>query len=240
MADTLINIQPYYLVMGNIKTEGLCRCKIGRAMRKYDLDRLNTDIVEYRDTENKSLRDLEKYINKRILRKKIENTPNVDMDTDTQIFGAISDGDAINHIYEVLHDDSTPPDHRARVEKQLEQVGVDVEAIRSDWITHTTVSSHLSDCLDIDTNRSKPISQDQARKTIEWAKTKCKRIISRTVTRLQANNKITIANPDVSISVHITCTDCHQTFSPEELMQSGTCKCINRQDSPDYKIEERA
>lgn len=226
--------------MGNIQAEGLCRCKIGRAIRKYDLDRLNTEIVEYRDTENKSLRGLERYINKCILRKGVENTPDVDLNTDTQIFGAVSDEDAIDHIYEVLHDDSTPPDHRARVEKRLEQVGVDVEAIRSDWITHTTVSSHLNDCLGIDTNRSKPISQDQAGKTIEWAKTKCRRIISRTVTRLQANNKIAIADPDVSISVHITCTDCHQTFSPEELTQSGTCECTNQQDDLAHKIEERA
>jgi hypothetical protein len=196
-------------------------------MEKYSLEDLNSEIIDYRSTEDASLREVAAYINKSLLEQAVAETDDVELDTNTELFGAISKDEALDTIYTALHSDEVPPDQRARVRKQLEQAGIDVDDVTSDWVSHTTVSAHLNSCLDINTSQSEAVTAESAEKTIEWAKTKCKNIISRTVQRLQSADIVTICSPDISLSVHVTCTDCNTTFTPSELLSRGECNCVS-------------
>lgn len=215
-----------------------CKCKLGENIEKYEILNLNTDIIRRRETDDASLRDLETYINKRILQEAIETAPEAVLDADSEIFGAMTTDGALDQIYTTLTDDSITSERKARVKTQLEQAGVDVAAVTDDWITHMTVKSHLNQCLEIDTSRNTEITQPEAHQTIEWAKTRCKGIIERVIGQLQSNDVISLGAIDVSLAVRVTCTDCNTTFRTSDLFEKQRCACTTKSASTTPTLSE--
>lgn len=202
----------------------ICSCKVGNAVSQYELVGLNQQLVSKRSRDEASLRDLADYINRSILAAALET----DADTlieNTEAFGALGREEAIESIYHVLTDDSGSTEQLARVETRLEQSGVDLEAVRSAWVTHPTVRTHLRECLDIDTSRTPDLEPDDGLQTIEWARSQCVAIVERTFERLVQAGHLSITDVDVSLSIRVTCTACKETFRPSDLVNRGGCAC---------------
>ncbi|MFA9418252.1 rod-determining factor RdfA [Natrinema sp. HArc-T2] len=199
-----------------------CSCKIGRNIETYGLEELNADLVEKRREADASLRTLAAHCNRRLLEAALVTA---DVDVTDAVFGAVHGDDVVELVYDALSNDDASPDTAARVRTRLEQQGIDIETIESDWVTHPTVRSHLNECLDIDTSRSGTITVEDARNTIEWARTQCTEIISRTITRLENAGLVTIGTPSVSVTVRITCMDCGERYRPTDLLTERTCAC---------------
>ncbi|MDF9746224.1 rod-determining factor RdfA [Natrinema salsiterrestre] len=199
-----------------------CSCKVGRKRRKYDLDGLNGELRERRFDHGASLRDLAEYVNRRMLETAIERAG---LDFTDVAYGAVSPDDALAVVYETLTGDGVPADREVRVRTRLEQRGVDIEVIESDWVTHPTIRAHLNECLEIETSRSSRITPDDSRDTIEWARTRCARVVDQTVSRLISSGHVTVSDPDISVLIRITCSDCGQTYRLSELLTEGSCSC---------------
>lgn len=208
--------------------EGQCSCKIGRDIDRYDLSGLNEELQYRRNEEDASLRDLAEHVNKRILEAVLNDTRT---DLTNVAYGAVSETDALDAVYETLASDDTPADREARVRKRFEQAGVDIEEIESHWVTHPTVRTHLNECLDIDTAQRARITADTARNTIEWARTRCRRVVEQTITRLSSAGIVAIGDADVSVGIQITCSDCGSTYRPGALLEEGACACHSDQNS---------
>jgi hypothetical protein len=199
-----------------------CSCKVGRNIEQYDLDNLNTELRDRRLEERTSLRDLADYVNQRVLAAALTAA---DVDVTDALYGAVSDEDALTTLYEALASDDTPPERTARVRTRLAQRGVDIEAVEADWVTHPTVRTHLRECLDIETQRTATITADEARDTIEWARTQCANIVDQTFTRLRNANVLETGPLDVTVTIQVTCTDCGTTYRPHQLLSRRTCAC---------------
>lgn len=205
-----------------------CSYKIRRNIDQYGLDELNTELVRRRRDEEASLRDLADFVNQRILAAALADA-NVDV-TDA-LYGAVSSEDAPTTLYETLADDGTPAERTARVRTRLAQLGVDVEAIEADWVTHPTIRIHLRECLDVDTHRTTTITLDDARNTIEWARTRCANVVAQTFTRLRNADVISTGPLDVSVTIQITYTTCGKTYRPSQLLTRRECACTATDDT---------
>lgn len=201
-----------------------CSCKVGKAIAKHDLVELNAQLASKRSDGAASLRDLADFVNRSILTAALET----DADTlieNTEAFGALDREEAIDSIYHVLTDDSASTEQRARVGTRLEQAGVDLEAVRSAWVTHPTVRTHLRQCLEIDTSQTSDLEPDDGLHTIEWARSQCVAIIEQTLKRLVKAGHLSITDIDISLSIRVTCTACEETYQPMDLVHRGGCAC---------------
>lgn len=212
------------------KESSPCTCKVGRNIEQYRLDDLNTQLRRRRQEDGASLRELADYVNQRILAAALTAE---DVDVDDALFGSINSENALPILYEAIEGDETPAEQTARVRTRLAQLGVDIETVEADWITHPTVRTHLRECLEIDTQRTSTIAPDDARDTIEWARTQCTNIVDQTFTRLRNADVVSTGPLDITITIQITCTACRTTYRPSQLLTHRECACTLVGDSTD-------
>ncbi|WP_435073561.1 rod-determining factor RdfA [Halorubrum sp. HHNYT27] len=201
-----------------------CSCKVGRMSSKYDFDGMNEELRDRRLNRERSLRDLADYFNQRVLRGVISGAG---FDLEDVAYGSVSPEDAVASVYESLTSETISADREVRVRTRLEQRGIDIDAVESDWVTHPTMQSHLNDCLGIDTSRSSRIGREVSRDTIEWARTRCTKIVDQTVSRLVSSGVVSVSDHTVSVSITISCSDCDQSYRLSELLNERSCACYN-------------
>jgi hypothetical protein len=187
-------------------------CKLDRVAEKWELSALD-DRLQSRRTEGDSLRDLEQYVNTRVVRAAMQATG---MDA--------IDGEASN-LYRLLTDDSVSTGKRVTVESRLERNGVDPESLRSDFVSYQTVRTHLRDCLDVATSRDTDLDTDEARTTVHKLLSRTEAVTERTLERLETAGRLTIPQPSVSVSLRVSCSACGDDYTFSQLLARGGCSC---------------
>ena len=167
-------------------------------------------------------RDLADYVNQRILAAALASAG---VDVTDALFGAVSSDDALTALYEALANTDTPAERQARVRTRLAQLGVDVETVEANWITHPTIRTHLRDCLGITTRRTATVTPDDARDTIEWGRTRCANVIDQTFKRLRNADIVSTGPLEITVTIQLTCTTCGETFRPGQLLTDTECAC---------------
>jgi len=208
-----------------------CSCKVGQNVERYELPDLDAELVHRRREKDASLRDLADYINQRILAAALTAA---DVDVTETLYGAVSSDDVLTTLYEALAEEDTPAEQTARVRTRLSQLGVDIETVETDWVTHPTVRSHLQKCLDIDTQRTTTLTPDGARDTIEWARTQCANVVDQTFTRLRNADIVSTGPLDVTVTIQLTCTECGKTYRPSQLLTRRECACTSTDNPSDH------
>jgi hypothetical protein len=149
-----------------------CSCKVGRAIETYELAGFDDEIRRRREREDASLRTLAAFLNTRILRRVTERHADRNVVADA------------GSIYATL---TGPEDAGAAAElrERLASLGVPVDDVTDDFISHQTMRAHLNDCLDVDTGRTQATDVEEVTNLIEWARSRDERIIDRALTRLR-------------------------------------------------------
>lgn len=195
-------------------------CKIGRGIQRYERTDLNDRLVEAYTIEDASLRDLERTVNESFVRAILD-------DIDDRTFRRLNDAVTTTpgELFDVLTGDDKST--QARAKTILEQAGIDVEELRGDFVSYRTVKKHLNQCLDVDTSRKapEPVTQTDAQDTIEWAETRCERVVNRTIERLQAtHDNIPKADVTVYTSTRVVCSGCDESLPVTTYINNG-CAC---------------
>lgn len=202
-----------------------CTCKIGKGIEYHDRQELHDEITrQYRD-QDKSLRDLESFINREFAAAAVQNA-------DTYHRESSSIKTTPDDIVRILHstDDTVSPREKARVETELRQAGVYVDELKKRFVSYRTVKNHLNDCVDVDTSRNESITIDSARKTIGWARSRCEGVIEKTIERLSNAGLVTTgADVEVTVTPRVTCDDCGVSVTISEFLRRAGCDC----ESPD-------
>jgi hypothetical protein len=188
-------------------------CKVGRDIRNHGLSRLNDDLRRRR-SDGESLRDLATFVNTRILENVLADA-------------GISAGWDAETTYRILAgaDADVSTGRRAETRSKLKQVGVDVDCVKTDFVSHQTIRDHLRDCLDIDTGRETRFDVGSATTTVEWARSRSEAVIERTLDRLRAAGELETSDLDVTHSVRVTCEGCGRTYRLRDLLKHGHCEC---------------
>lgn len=188
-----------------------CSCKLGRNVSAYGLDGLNDELRERR-VDGTSLRDLEGFVNRSLLREAIH-------ESEADVIG---DVDA---IYDVLTDDDVSAGKRTEVRERLEHASVDVATVEAAFVSYQTVRTHLHECLDVETARESRLSVDDARGTIEWARSRSEGIVDRTLQRLETADELAAGDVDVSHVIRVDCADCGRSYPVDEFLDRSGCDC---------------
>lgn len=109
--------------------------KVGRLIRRYDLAEIG-DELERRWTadagERMSLRELADYINRTLIEQALQQNATRTID-----------GEAAN-LYRLLAGDDVSSGQRIQAENRLEQNGVDVEQLRTDFVSRQAIHTYLN------------------------------------------------------------------------------------------------
>lgn len=185
-------------------------CKVGRAIASYDLFEFDAELRRQRE-RGLSLRDLAAFTNTRMLERALADA------------GADVVGDP-DSLYRALTD-AADTGTRVEVESTLDREGVDVEALRDAFVSHTTVKTHLNDCLDVATDRELSVDPEAERGTIEWARTRSERVIEESLSRLRRAGELDTGPLAVAGTVRVTCEDCGRSYRLHDLLDAGGCDC---------------
>lgn len=189
-----------------------CDCKIDRKADEYGLIDLNEELFARHQEQGASLRTLEAYVNKRMLDSALEETNTVLLD-------------GVDSIYEVLTDDTVSEGKRAEIRSRLEQAGVDVEELESDFVTYQTVRKHLREALDVDTGAKKTLDTTDADTRISRLLSRSEAVIAATLEQLRRGENLKTGNLDLVMSVRVTCENCGDSYRLRELLDTGRCRC---------------
>jgi transcriptional antiterminator len=191
--------------------------KIGRLIEKYSLDGVEDEFAaEWTrdDAERSSLRELADEFNRRILRVVLR---------DANINSHERD---IENLYHVLTDDDVSSGVQVQSRRELEQEGVAIDEIESDFITYQAVYNFLQDYCD--TTYQQPSDEEQLESDLE----RVNRLISRTravvesdLERLSQTGRIAIGEHDVFVDVQVYCQECDIQYSLSDLLTNGSCDC---------------
>lgn len=142
--------------------------KVDRLIKKYDLQGLRDELARQRE-RGSSYRDVADYVNTRVVQEAIRETPLSIQETMDVLSGEAVSG-------------------RATVEIRLEKVGIDIEELEQDLISHTSVRKYIQSELDVD----EPEQQESGSYLdfVDWALHRAEVIAERQVKRLDRDERL--------------------------------------------------
>ncbi|WP_175607218.1 rod-determining factor RdfA [Natrinema saccharevitans] len=197
------------------------RTKVERVMDQYDLEewgeRLEAEWIGD-GTDRTSLRDLATEFNEAVLRAAVREAGGSALDTD------------IESLYRTLTDDDAPRSDAVRRRRELERAGVDVDAVESNFVTHQTIYSYLTDVRDASLPEEDTEDRIERKKeTVQRLAGRTQVITESTLEELGNADEITDREYEVFVDVRAICGNCGADYGIAELLDRGGCDC----DAPD-------
>lgn len=192
------------------------RYKVGKVIDQYSLTEMGNQLEarwtgDYPDSY--SLRELAEYFNKEVLRVVLA-------DTDHQQFSG-----GIDHIYHLLTDDDVSSGDRTRIRNALERDGIDVEALKQDFVTHQAIHTYLTKGRDVQKEEETPNRVENTRGTINRLRSRLIAVSETTLTQLRESGTISLGDFDVLVDISVHCTDCETHKNLFELLTDRGCEC---------------
>lgn len=200
------------------------RNKVKRVIDEYNLDGLGEEL-EHRwlgvGSDRQSLRDLAVYFNHRVLEAAFDGAGEQPIN-----------GEIENH-YRLLTDDEVSASARTQAETKLERLGVDVEQLRGDLVSHQAVHTYLTDVREVSLPQAEPSAGDviQSRQeTILRLRNRLVAVIERSLKSLRDAGHLSLGSFDAMVSATVYCNDCGSSYDLTDLLRRRACDCSEEAD----------
>lgn len=193
------------------------RTKVARVIREYGLEGLGAELEAYwtgtgEGIERKSLRDLADTVNRRLLKRAL-----------LEAGATVLDGE-IDSYYASLTDGERSEAVRIEMRQRLEDEGVDVDRLESDFVSYQAVRTYL---------KARGAEYEQANGgQIQTDLEAIQRLLSRTasvseekVERLRDTGRIELDEFRLLVNAQVFCHGCDNQYSVQELLERGGCEC---------------
>ncbi|AUG46181.1 hypothetical protein BVU17_01060 [Haloarcula taiwanensis] len=193
--------------------------KVSRLIDEYDLDGVGATL-ERRWTADgdagASLRELATEFNHRLVEAALaaENE-------------APLDGEAAN-LYRLLTDDEASTGARTKARHRLRRSGLDVDALRSDFVSHRAVRSYLTSCRGVTPPSERADdgdALDRRKRSLDRLVGRLERVTEGTVQDLSNAGELTVDDADVYVDVQVHCPTCDAQYELHDLLSRGGCDC---------------
>jgi hypothetical protein len=188
--------------------------KVARLINEHDMTGIGPEL-ESRWTggndRRMSLRDLADYFNRELLAAVLA-------DTDAQIL----DGE-VENTYRILTDDDVRSASRTRARRQLEREDVDVDELKSSFVTYQAIRSYLTTERGVQYSPTAPSVADR-RRTIQQLQGRLQSVTESKLDSL-ADGEVTLGEFRTLVTVRVVCEDCGARFEVGELLDRGSCDC---------------
>lgn len=189
--------------------------KVARLLRERELGSLGEELERLwtREEDRWSLRDLADRFNRELLRAAIQEAGMADID-----------GEAANY-YRLLTDDEVNPGDRVEAARWLERGGVDVERLRTEFVSYQAVRTYLKEYRNADYERPESDRVSRESESIRRFSARTEAIVQDKVTRLQRQGHVAVGSPSVTVQVSVYCAECDSRYSVDRLLETGGCDC---------------
>lgn len=194
-------------------------CKIGRAVTRHDLHELDGELpARWRgdDRERAGLRQLADLVNTAILRSTLERADVRPLDGD------------VEHLYDRLTDESVDRGARAELRRRLETERVDLDAVESQFVSHQTVHTHLTECIGVshrEDDRTAAERRDDERRRLRSLRSRAEAVATDSLERLEQRGDLELPEFDVLVDVTVRCDECGHRRTFSDLLANGGCRC---------------
>lgn len=194
------------------------RSKVSRIIEEYDLDDLDDELVSRWTGEGDdrfSLRDLETYVNQRVLRAAMRDA------------GLDPLMGEVENLYDLLGDDDASEADRIEARARLEREGVDVDEVQKDFVSHQSIHTYLKQELDATYHRSDSPGErvDRARDTVLSLQNRTQAVTTGTLETLRNAEVVGLEGFDVFVDIRVACEECGRYHEFDELLDQGGCDC---------------
>jgi hypothetical protein len=193
------------------------RSKVARLLEKYDLQGLGPELEQLwtADENRQSLRELEDYFNRQLLRKAL---------TEAEV--KLLDGEMEN-IYRLLTDEEVSSADRTRVRRRLEREGISVDDLESDFVTYQAVRFYLKDYRDAEYTPDVTDPIERQRTSIQELRGRMTSVTESKLEQLCDNDEITLGNFRTLANITVICEECSAQLDVLDLLKWGECECTD-------------
>lgn len=189
--------------------------KIDRVIGKYELADLGDELERCWLREGRdgaSTRELARDFNRRVLAVAVDRSD------------AFTLSDDVGQLYEQLTDETAGDGTLVR--SRMEQSGIDVDEVTSDFVSHQTVYRYLTEHRGV--NRSEVGDEERRRKaieTIQRLRGRTTAVTEQNVENLRSTEVLSIDEFSVLNDIQILCEKCGRNYDVVELIEQGGCVC---------------
>mgnify|MGYP000011615715 CR=1 FL=1 len=194
------------------------RNKVARLLSEYDIDEMGDTLVEKWTAESPdrlSLRDLADLFNKRLLECRLAGTDRTVLDQD------------VERIYELLTADDVSAGVRTETVTDLEQSGVDVEALERDFVTYQAIRSYLTEWRGVEyESHSAAVKRKKDLESIQRLLSRTRTVTEERVENLRATDRLAVEDFDVILNLQVLCRNCGAQHHVGDFFENGGCDCL--------------
>lgn len=198
------------------------RSKVARLIAEYDLDGMG-DRLEARWTgagrARTSLRDLADEFNEELLRTAMRRADGSPTER------------VVERTYETLTEADASEGRKAEVRNELARNGVDVDALREDFVSHQSIHTYLTEVRGAvpPSDDADPVGTDV--EAIQRLLGRTQTVAEGTLERHRSADRVTVGDFDVFLDLRVLCHDCGVDREVVTLLDDGGCACAESDDA---------
>lgn len=189
--------------------------KVERLIDEYDLAELGDELQDLwigYTGEQRSLRELASWFNQQLLQAEIN-----EVDVGTHSYD-------IERVYTILTGNDVSSGTRARIHGRLKQDGVNVEQLKSDFVSHLAIRTYLRhhDTTRVESNTDQVAKEAQR---IQRLRSRTTTVTESKLEQLRATDRIWIGDFRILTEIQAFCEECETRYDIDELLSQGSCAC---------------
>ncbi|MFB6097140.1 MAG: rod-determining factor RdfA [Haloferacaceae archaeon] len=188
------------------------RSKVERVIDAYGLTGLGEELEERwtREEDRYSLRALADYFNERVLRASMEAAGMRPLEGE------------VDNTYRLLTDADVSSGAQRQAERTLEREGIDVDDLRTDFVSHQAVHTYLREHRGAsqNTERTPEERRQKARDTIERLRSRTEAVTANTLEGLARSDQLPVEEFDVVADVRVVDTETGEAYDVDDLLRS--------------------
>jgi len=193
------------------------RSKVARLIDEYDLQGLGAELEQLwtAEEDRKSLRELASYFNRQLLQRTLDEA-NVHC----------LEGE-IENTYRLLTDDEVSSAESTRVQRRLERDGVDVDELKSDFVTYQAIRSYLKDHRGAEYTPAETDPLEREATNVQKLRGRTVSVTEGKLEQFRDNDELTLGEFRMLVDIRVVCEDCNTQFDVLELLDRGGCNCTD-------------
>lgn len=193
------------------------RSKVARLVEEYDLEGLGAEMERrWTDEEDRwSLRELADHFNRTLLEAAVEAEGNQPLDGE------------VENLYRLLTDDDVASADRTRVRRRLERDGVDVDALRDDFVTYQSVRTYLKKYRGAEHSPAETDPLEREATNVQRLRGRVDSVTEGKLEQLRDSGALSIGEFRTLVDVRVVCEDCNAQYDVVDLLEDGGCDCTD-------------
>lgn len=193
------------------------RGKVRRLIEERGLegvgDRLERRWTAHGD-ERMSLRDLAKEFNLELLRTVMVEAGMQPLDGD------------VENLHRLLTAEEVSSADRTRAERRLDREGVDVDRLRSEFVTYQAVRTYLKEHRGASYADDRGDPTESMKQHVQRLRGRVRSVTDSKLGQLRTNGEVDVGSFRTLVEVNVLCEDCGTQYDIETLLDRGGCDCV--------------